>query len=120
MPTEIRLRSAAQADTPWSCQVSIRKETDKHGKALLEIRTDEFGPLITDPAEVTQAVQRAQLAALSPHIPFSSFLGRDQVSKVTLSHTTDAPNFSRNVIVLEITGPDVTDLTVVDLPVRSM
>ena len=55
---------------------------------------------------------------MNPSVPASSFvdyvLPVDEVEKPLGSLKQLA--FSRNVLVLEISGPDVTDLTLVDLP----
>jgi hypothetical protein len=82
------------------------------------VRNPKFGPVITDPEEVEATIRRAQLAILNPSVPLQQFVGyalpAEEVDNPLGS--TKQYAFSRNVIVLEISGADVTDLTLVDLP----
>lgn len=104
-PTECRLLQ--NKASPWQCIVSLRWLTDKRGQSI-KVRTDQFGEPIHDPADVAERVRRAQCAILSPDSDPEVFL-RGEVM-------TPEPSFSKNCVSLEITGPDVIDLSLVDLP----
>lgn len=77
-----------------------------------------FGPTLFDPDQVEATIRRAQLAILNPSVPYEQFIDYeipDQEVKRPLGSAKQY-QFSRNVVVIEITGPAVTDLTLVDLP----
>lgn len=104
----------------WKCQVSLRIDfDDETGKRLTKIREEKFGPLITDPTLLENALRRAQLAILNPSVQQSKFVEFD------VSQSSDAPplgsskqlSFSKNVVCLDLSGPSVTDLSFIDLPV---
>ena len=63
---------------------------------------EQFQETIRDPTRVPLAVRQAQDKALS--------------IRPSTEPLKTASVFSRNVVVLEITGPQVTDLTLIDLP----
>ena len=70
-----------------------------------------FGPLIEDKEFVEERIRRAQRAILNPSDSFEVFLsGPDE----------DPPHreltFSKNCVSLDISGPDLTDLSFCDLP----
>ncbi|GAA6003650.1 dynamin family protein [Rhodotorula paludigena] len=122
-PTEVRLRSAA---TPWSCRVSLRFERDPAGRPLDPIREVPFGKALDDPNAVEATLRRAQLAILNPRIRDPSFflaLPEDEVRRAKAGRGFGGDSsgeaqlsFSTNVICLDISGPQVTDLAFVDLP----
>lgn len=90
--------------------MSLRLLTDKHGQPT-PVRTVAFGDPIYDPAEVAERIKRAQRAILNPSSKPRVFLnGGDE--------TAPEITFSRNCVSLEISGPDVIDLSFVDLPGR--
>jgi hypothetical protein len=67
-----------------------------------------FGQPIIEKSEVTERIRRAQRAILSPSTPPDVFLSG--------AGTAAELSFSPNRIVLNIAGPDVTDLNFIDLP----
>lgn len=75
------------------------------------------GPL-TDPTKVEEFIRRAQLAILNPSVAPHQFLDCElPKNKGELPcNSVKQLEFSRNVVVLEISGPEVIDLTLVDLP----
>lgn len=79
-----------------------------------------FGPPIRKLDLVEATIRRAQLAILNPSVPLQDFVGyplpEEGVDVPLPLGSTKQLAFSRNVIVLEISGPNVTDLTLVDLP----
>ncbi|RXW23705.1 hypothetical protein EST38_g2163 [Candolleomyces aberdarensis] len=107
-PTECRL---SRSDSPWQCKVSLRFITDKNGQLLGQVRNEAFGPVIYNKAEVEERIKRAQRAILNPSRPRKQFLdGDDNNSRLT------ELSFSNNCVSLQISGPDVADLSFCDLP----
>ncbi|KAI9508380.1 P-loop containing nucleoside triphosphate hydrolase protein [Russula earlei] len=103
-PTECQLTNS---EGQWTCTVSLRFTKASDGST----REVQFGQDITEKADVTERIRRAQRAILSPSASADAFLsgtesdfGKPEVS------------FSSDCIVLHIHGPDVTDLNFVDLP----
>lgn len=106
-PTECRL---SYSPDPWKCTVSLRITTDAKGQPLGQSKNETFGDPISDKKEVEDRIRRAQLAILNPGKPANSFLTDDEsVEGSTLT-------FSMNCVSLAISGPDVADLSFVDLP----
>ena len=111
---ECRLQSSS--DT-WSCQVSIRWEYEHNGNRCAVVREDPFGPLITDKADVELMLRRAQAAVLHPRTPAVQFvsLTAGQLGK-DLKLQERSLLFSKNVVCVDLAGPELTDLSFVDLP----
>ena len=106
-PMEVAL---SRSDQPWRCKVSLRFESDSLpvGKSLgtcffAETEHRDNVPLI---------LRRAQLAILNPDDDISNFINLDEAQ---CKEHGIATNFSRNTVVMEITGADV-DVTFIDLP----
>lgn len=98
----------------WSCQIKIRWEYEADGRSPRgEVSEVDFGPLLVDKAQVEPLLRRAQAAILSPNTPASTFvtMGDDQ-----LKANRSAMPFSRNVVCVELSGPELADLSFVDLP----
>ncbi|KAJ7152852.1 P-loop containing nucleoside triphosphate hydrolase protein [Mycena filopes] len=105
-PTECRL---AHSDDPWKCIVELRFITDQNGQPLGQPRAVSFGDQILDKAEVEDRIRRAQRAILNPSKPPRTFLDDDDEDSTEVS-------FSTNYISLQISGPEIADLSFVDLP----
>ena len=102
-PTECRL---SRSQSPWQCVVSLRFTSSSQGK----VRNEDFGPIIYDKAQVEDRIRRAQRAILNPSKPSKDFLvDTDDIQDSELS-------FSSNCVSLQISGPDVADLSFCDLP----
>ncbi|KAJ7064490.1 P-loop containing nucleoside triphosphate hydrolase protein [Mycena amicta] len=118
-PTECRL---SRSNTPWKCTVELRFITDKNGTPLGHARTEPFGDPVSDKADVEERIRRAQRAILNPSKSAQSFLedaGNDDAnSQDAYGHGAmqDEMSFSTNFISLSISGPDLADLSFVDLP----
>jgi hypothetical protein len=94
----------------WHCKVSVRFEhNDIPGRS--SIGTREFAET-GDKDQVPLILRRAQLAILNPGEEISYFKDLDEAQ--CKSHRVSI-NFSRNTVVVEITGADV-DVTFIDLP----
>ena len=110
---EIRL---IQSSGDWSCQVSLRKEYDADGKRIIPEET-KFGEIIKDPDCVEVVARRAQKALLNPDDKPEKYFDWD-FEKLTYEDdaATNALKFTRNVVCLEIKGPKVPNLSLIDLP----
>lgn len=108
-PTECRLKYSPHGK--WNCVVKIRTITDSVGQSLGQARNELFGEVIYDKDEVEERIRRAQRAILHPHISRQLVLIGDD-------ETDDGKGltFSSNCVSLEISGPDVADLSFCDLP----
>jgi hypothetical protein len=107
-PIECRLR---RGDGPWSCRVFLRRVPAQGGPRQFGQSKEPFGDVITDKDRVEDRVGRAQLAILNPSTPARIFL------QGTLD--TSAPtevSFSPDIVCLEITSPNHSDISFVDLP----
>ena len=71
-----------------------------------------FGSVITDKREVEERIRRAQRAILCPSQTPGTFLtGPDKDP----DHSREL-TFSKNCVSLEMSGPNLTDLSFCDLP----
>jgi vacuolar protein sorting-associated protein 1 len=113
-PMECSLISSAEE---WSCQISLRFDWDKDGRALSQSSRMPFSPVLKEKSEVEIWIRRAQAAILSPHHAPAMFYTRNAEEIRDLAKTD--PNmlkFSRNVVCVNIMDPGATDLSFVDLP----
>ncbi|KZT66610.1 hypothetical protein DAEQUDRAFT_695305 [Daedalea quercina L-15889] len=113
-PMECRLSSSSE---PWRCQVSIRWEFDQQSKRCDKVREETFGGIITNKTDVELMLRRAQAAVLNPGVPMAKFLTMS-VDSLDDAGAAQAKRlaFSRNVVCIDLAGPDLTDLSFVDLP----
>ncbi len=111
----------------WFCQISVRWEFDGTGQRLEEVQEVPFGPRLTDKALVEPMLRRAQAAILSAsggtgsrEAAVARFVGMslEEVRRSTDPKTSGvkALAFSWNTICVDLTGPDLVDLSFVDLP----
>lgn len=120
-PTEFRL---SRSNTPWECTVSLHITTDSRGQAFADqSRIERFGPPIHYKGEVKDRIRRAQLAILNPSRPVTTFLNESEkeengarILNEVFGEHPQSLNFSMNCVSLVITGPDVINLSFVDLP----
>ena len=120
--TEFRMM---HSDEPWSCQISIRRELDTGVVNEQHSTTQEtnFGPRLSDCQEVELMIKRAQVAALNSRNHGSDFCRMNEEELETYmpkfipsSQNYTISPFTRNVICVNISGPDLEDLSFVDLP----
>ncbi|KZV76475.1 hypothetical protein PENSPDRAFT_598401 [Peniophora sp. CONT] len=104
VPIECHL---SRSEEPWVCRVKIRILTSTG------IIDEYFGPSIATPqsSELVDRIARAQAAVLNPSKDSAVYLSCPSTDLTQLEI-----NFSSNIICLEISGDDVPDLTLVDLP----
>ncbi|KAH8092249.1 P-loop containing nucleoside triphosphate hydrolase protein [Cristinia sonorae] len=112
-PMECRLSLSSGA---WQCQVSVRWEFNADGTARDEVHEVPFGSLITDKSDVELALRGAQLAVLNPDDDSDIYVGMSKDQLKSKSKSKDALKFSRNVVCIDLAGPELTDLAFVDLP----
>lgn len=112
-------RLVQRSDVSWHCQVFLRIETDRNGNPVREVKETPFGDIIHSTQELEIMLRRAQLAILNPSIDAKGFITFD------VSTLSDGPlplgfdeqmAFSANVVCVTVWGPDVPDLSFIDLP----
>lgn len=105
----------SHAPNEWSCQIKIRWEYHEGFRIRGQVHEVDFGPRLFDKSQVELMLRRAQAAVLNPSLPLSTFIRMDEKA---LLRPTDPPSvdFSRNVVCIELSGPDLADLSFVDLP----
>ena len=106
-PVECRLM---RGET-WSCRVFLRRVSNSSDANSSEQTKEPFGDDLTVRELVKNRVERAQLAILNPSLPAESFLDAD----IDLEAPPER-SFSSNIICLEITGPEYSDISFIDLP----
>ena len=82
------------------------------GQPLGQARVVPFGEIIYDKSEVEDRIRRAQQAILNPNRPVQYFLENNLEGEIPDSQLS----FSINCVSIQITGPDVADLSFCDLP----
>lgn len=102
---ECRLQQAST----WSCQVVLRFQYDAAGLPLAEMKEVPFGPIIFDKDDVTERLERAQRAILSPSVNPNVVLDDIHTAAGELT-------FSANCVCVRVAGPSVPDLYFYDLP----
>lgn len=111
---ECRLSHSSGA---WSCQIKIRWEYETDGRTRRkEVEEIMFGPLLTDKTKVEPMLRRAQAAVLNPECDPSKFLDTSLDARKSVFGGKKPLAFSRNVVCIELCGPELADLSFVDLP----
>jgi len=106
-PMEVVLTSG-DSEATWHCKVSLRIDHPIGGHQQGVFEFDQT----TSKEEVPHILRRAQLAVLNPDTGVSHFLNLDE--EQCIAHVRQQ-NFSRNTVVMEISGAEV-DVTFIDLP----
>lgn len=97
-PMEVILRTSDEQG--WRGEVKLRRENME----IIPFAT------LTSKEQVPRVLRQAQLAQLNPSAPPLSFLNQNR-----LENFPSEKKFTRDTVVLEITGADV-DVTLIDLP----
>ncbi|KAI8896873.1 P-loop containing nucleoside triphosphate hydrolase protein [Globomyces pollinis-pini] len=108
-PMECRLSEVH--DQPWKCKVSLRFDVTNDNEPLSKPHDQPFGGDIFDVNEVEERLKRAQKAILNPSISVDNVLSTHDLDLIE-----NEIEFTRNVVCIEISGPGVGVLTVIDLP----
>lgn len=112
-------RLVQRSDVAWHCRVYLRIETDRNSHPVRDIKEEPFGDIIHNTEELEMMLRRAQLAILNPSVDAK------QIVNLDLSTLSDdsAPlgsdeqlAFSGNVVCVTVWGPEVPDLSFIDLP----
>lgn len=102
----------AGSTTPWRSQVLLRRR-GAQGPA----RETKFGPLLRSPAALAATLRRAPLAVLHPTVPLAVFEGLDDAAAYAPPPGAQGPlACSHNVVCVDIEGPGLPDLALIDLP----
>lgn len=99
----------------WPAEKVTTEITPKALNAISEIA---FGPPMTDPSLVEDAIRRAQLALLNPSVnplEFVTYTLTEPEEPLPLNSKKKL-GFSKNVVCVSVEGPNVADLTLIDLP----
>ena len=104
----------SRADGPWSCQIKIRWEYDG-ARRRATVEEVPFGPRLSRKEDVELMLRRAQAAVLGQGSPLHGFLKMSADDARAAAKESKA-QFSRNVVCVELSGPELTDLSFVDLP----
>lgn len=75
----------------------------------------KFGQVLHRKEEVESTLRRAQFAVLNPEVDHTKILAAPVEDLQNLA-TRPGRDFSRDVICVELKGPDLTDLSFIDLP----
>ncbi|CAG8741669.1 16996_t:CDS:2, partial [Dentiscutata erythropus] len=111
---ELRLSESVEE---WSCQVFLRQEYDEHERRLNRPIETKFGSLIVDPNEVELMARRAQKALLNPRQNSDKYFNWDFGDhNYEDDSQSNAIKFTKNVVCIQIKGPDVPNLSLIDLP----
>lgn len=78
----------------------------------IPVRNPTFGATIFDKAEVEDRVRRAQRAILNPGVEDLNVFLTEDID----DHGVSEIDFSSNRVSIEISGPNLTDLSFIDLP----
>ncbi|KZT07896.1 uncharacterized protein LAESUDRAFT_811749 [Laetiporus sulphureus 93-53] len=114
-PMECRMTHSPNA---WRCRIYIRWEFDETGQRLDEVSERPFGDAITDKTQVEPMLRRAQAAVLYPHVDPATILTStmDRLSGQLGFGGKKPLLFSKNAVCIDLAGPELTDLSFVDLP----
>ncbi|KAH0580177.1 hypothetical protein H2248_001700 [Termitomyces sp. 'cryptogamus'] len=105
--------SMSTTEGPWSCNISLRISYASDGESVVTAKSTQFGPTITDKKDVEIWIRRAQAALLNPLLSHSDFFDKTEKE---LKKRSNALQFSKNVVCVHISDPDLTDLSFIDLP----
>jgi hypothetical protein len=113
-PLEVRLIQAVDNEL-WNCKVSLHFVDDFTFEGAPPLRPPDMVIFKTTShkEDVEGIIARAQLAILNPSTSYEEF--RDMTIEEIDDHVENELQFSKNSVILEITG-EAADLTFIDLP----
>lgn len=105
--------TAAKPGDGWSCKISLsRRWTCRNSKAWQD--TGNMNPVffaeVTDRADLERVLRLAQVAVLNPHVEAATLL------QGAAPNTGRGLSFSQNQIELQISGEELPELSMLDLP----
>ena len=106
----------------WECQITLRYSVDANGLNLTTPDRVPFGPVpIKDKGSVELWLRRAQASILSPHMDRSEFYSKtlEDLQHIMRTDQNVLP-FSKNVIQLDVKDPELTELSFIDLPGKTL
>jgi hypothetical protein len=95
---------------------SIRWEFEDSGKRKGEVSEILFGSRMVKKEDVEMRLRQAQTAVLNPQVPAEQFLGMSEDEMKNGVRGNDPLLFSKNVVCVDLEGPELTDLSFIDLP----
>ncbi|CAG8571670.1 7429_t:CDS:2, partial [Paraglomus occultum] len=111
---EIRMHETPK-NSNWECRISLRVEYDKNNKPLTDTRKNSsFGKVLHNSKDVELMAYRAQKALLNPSKNSDIYLNHEPFDGS--KKETNEIEFTMNTVCLSITGPNVPNLSLVDLP----
>ncbi|CAE6461571.1 unnamed protein product [Rhizoctonia solani] len=96
------------ADLPWRAQVFLKFERSEHDNGAELGDEIPFGGPLDNPDLVEERIRQAQLAVLNPKVDPDTILRGEEPH--------DGLSFTKNCVVVKITGRELADLSFVDLP----
>jgi hypothetical protein len=100
----------------WTCSISLRFEYDGRGLPLSSPRIHAFVPVLTNKNQFEISLRRAQAAILNPDIPHDAFLQKTAQELKDIPQSDSTLKFSKNIVRVDISDPEATDLSFADLP----
>ncbi|THH08883.1 hypothetical protein EW145_g2400 [Phellinidium pouzarii] len=107
------------SEEPFKAQVLLRFEKDELGVPFDKVNERKFGRLLHDKTELEDMLRKAQLAILNLSVSAERFLDLD----LSILDPGEPPfgskaqlQFFANVVCIDISSPESTDLSFIDLP----
>lgn len=129
-PLQINL-TQSEPDQPWKCVVFLSrpylwdvsgnlrqgfKKNEMIGHWLYQgTPDDERFCVLTEKAEIAEAIKWAQVAILNPGLDSQTFVPGKNFAAIH-DHKKNQEEFSPNIVRLDISGPDLPTLSFYDLP----
>ncbi|GAB1526660.1 hypothetical protein RhiTH_009832 [Rhizoctonia solani] len=98
------------ADLPWRAQVFLKFEREQRegGGDLGDDQEIPFGGPLDDPDLVEERIRLAQIAVLNPKVDPDTILRGEE--------PRDGLSFTKNCVLIKLSGHELADLSFVDLP----
>ncbi|PWN35408.1 uncharacterized protein FA14DRAFT_178776 [Meira miltonrushii] len=111
-PTQVRI---FESDQEWTCKITLLVHVGEDGNTLPKPKIYQFGKALTDKEAVRERIMHAQSAILNPKKReeiIKSIESDEEVQKIEKNEL----NFSEDRVCLEVSGKDMINLTLIDLP----
>jgi hypothetical protein len=98
-----------------TCRISLRFTHDRDNRPLPAPKIIPFGDVLDDSNKVEETLRRAQAGVLE--LPFSHDSSVDRFLNPSYQVPDRHPvDFSRNVVRVDVSGPEFVDVAFIDLP----